>query len=115
MVADGGADVNVANKISKTPLMYACNERQADMVKALLKFSPDLAKGNSLHCNWTALHFAVLEDDERVVQALLEAGADPSVKDAVGRDAKQLADEHGKLRVAKLLTRRKSGADKQNG
>jgi len=33
---------------------------------------------------FTALHYAVLIDDIRVVKALLEAGADPTIKTAAG-------------------------------
>jgi len=33
---------------------------------------------------FTALHYAVLIDDVRVVKALLEAGADPTMKSAAG-------------------------------
>ena len=33
IVEKGGADVNVINKISKTPLLYACSEKHLEMGK----------------------------------------------------------------------------------
>jgi len=42
---------------------------------------------------WTALHFAVAGADARGVRLLLEAGADPTIKDAKGRTPLDLAKE----------------------
>lgn len=70
----------------------------------MLDYKPDLSLGNKLHWDWTALHTAILQDNAGIVGILIKAGADPEQKDAVGRDAKVLAEEYRKERVIKFLS-----------
>lgn len=99
----GEADVNAVNKISQTPLIYACIERHLDTVKVMVEFKADLTLGDKLHWNWTPLHYAVLQDDVEIVQFLLDSGADKEAKDEAGRSALNVADEHAKENVKAIL------------
>ncbi len=96
-------NVDAANKIGQTPLMYACIERHVHVVEALIEAGADLEAKNTLHWDWRPLHWAVLQDDVNIVEILLKAGADAKAKDRVGRTAKVVADEHRKTQVIKLL------------
>merc|ERR1719376_1222427 len=71
--AGGLFDVDPVNKISKTPLIYACMEDHLEAVKVLLKFGADpIDKKDMLHNEWSALHFAIMQDNDAVVRALFE-------------------------------------------
>lgn len=78
------------------------------LVQALVKYGrPNLKLGNKLHWNWTPIHWAVLQDNVGIIKILLEAGADPDIKDSVGRTPAKLADEHYKDKVIKFFKERK--------
>ena len=108
LIEKGGAAVDPINKISKTPLLYACMEDHLNMVRVLLEFGADPLAKDSLHNEWNALHFAIMQDNVDVVKALLnEAKVNkdklPSVVDAVGRKPLVVAEDHFKAKVAEYL------------
>eukprot|EP00095_Tigriopus_kingsejongensis_P007040 maker-scaffold146_size311726-snap-gene-0.12 protein:Tk07040 transcript:maker-scaffold146_size311726-snap-gene-0.12-mRNA-1 annotation:"hypothetical protein" len=105
LVEKGQAEVDAVNKISQTPLIYACIERHLETVKVLVEAKADLTLGDKLHWNWTPLHYAVLQDDVPIVEYLLEAGADKEVKDDAGRTAIDIAKEHEKKNVQEVLSK----------
>ncbi len=121
----GAAKIDTVNRIGQTPLMYAINQRHLGTVRALLEHGADVGKGDTLHFGWTPLHLAVLQvelvgqcrdvtesirlglqDDVSIVEALLDAGADLTARDANGMDAETLAEDHHKTNVQKLLKRK---------
>jgi len=53
-----------------------------------------------------------MQDDPKIVRALLEAGADPDQRDSVGRSAAKVADEHYKKEALKEL---KNWEEKKSG
>ena len=119
----GGADVNAVNKVSQTPLLYACSERHLEMgklhtlkifltaswktffisfflsVRTLIELKADIGLANKLHWDWTPIHTAVMADAPDIVDTLVKAGADREAKDGAGRDAETLAEEYRKERV----------------
>jgi len=98
-----GADVNVTNKIEQTPLIYAVIEEHVGAIKLLLGAGADANKGNPLHSDWAAIHWAALTDNPMVVNAVIEDKGVRNVKDGSGRYPVTLAEEHGKGRVVEML------------
>lgn len=76
-------------------------------METLIEFKADLELCNKLHWDWTPLHTAVLSDSPEVVDVLIRAGGDREVKDGVGRNAKDLADEYKKERVMQYFKNNK--------
>ena len=103
VLLSAGADVNVTNRIEQTPLIYAVIEEHVAVIKLLLDAGADANKGNSLHSDWAALHWAALTDNPRVVEAVLQKEGVRNVKDASGRYPVTLAEEHGKKMVVEML------------
>lgn len=105
LIQEGGAKLNVQNKISQTPLMYACIERHARVIAVLLDNGASLDVKNKLNWDWTALHWAVLQDDPDIVQLILKYAdkEDKEAKDKMGRTPLELAREHEKTRVIRVL------------
>jgi len=103
VLLSAGADVNVTNRIEQTPLIYAVIEQHVAVIKALLAAGADINKGNPLHSNWAALHWAALTDNPLVVEAVIEGQGVRNVKDLSGRYAVNLAQEHAKGKVVDIL------------
>uniref|UniRef100_A0A8C5MVV9 Ankyrin repeat domain 29 n=1 Tax=Leptobrachium leishanense TaxID=445787 RepID=A0A8C5MVV9_9ANUR len=75
-----GADRDAARMDGTTALFKAATKGYSDVIEELLKFSPllDILKNGS-----SALHAAVLSGNIRSVSLLLEAGADPLLRNKV--------------------------------
>ena len=85
LVEDGHANIDLANKQGKTPLMTILRSyAESDRAWKLLEYGPDCnlldQAGN------TALHLAVncSEEDTSLIRLLIEAGADPNARNHEG-------------------------------
>lgn len=89
-VLDRSPEVDLRDAYAQTPLMYAAGNSTAESVAALLGAGADV---NALtDAGWTPLMYAVRNlEDLGVAQVLLNAGADPLVKNASGQTAKDIA------------------------
>lgn len=86
MIADGAA-LNLANSEGVTTLMCASAYGHAAIVAAMAQSGRDaLLEAKDSH-GWTAFITAAHRADAGTLRALLQAGADPTVKDQMGRDA----------------------------
>lgn len=84
LLIDAGADVNSASVDIGTPLHAACGrDGSLTCVELLLAAGAEVNAQNFK--GWTPLHFACVSEDKQLVQALLEAGADPSIRANWGR------------------------------
>jgi len=101
-----GCDVNdniVDNKdwSTKTPLMYASEEGNLEIVKLLI------SKGANVNArtkrNWTALMLASGSGYTKIVKLLIEKGAELDVRDKGGGRAITNAKEKGHNEIVKLL------------
>jgi len=104
------AEVDPVNKITRTPLMYACVEDHAPVVKVLLKHGADPLARDMLHNEWNCLHFAIMQDNVETVSELIENAREAGkleqlvkVRDAVGRLPMVVAEDHSKNKVATYL------------
>lgn len=92
-----------ADKDRMTPLHWAADRGEEEVVKALIKINSDKRVGPSRHSllnavdqnGDTALHFAVNTDNEEVARLLISAGANPEIANADGETAMALAAELG--------------------
>ena len=84
-----GADPNVVNDKGFTPLHAAAYGDQVESVAALLAAGADVSRLTKDGRRYTALHYAALNGYSRVVELLLDYGADPHQKagKAEGKDA----------------------------
>lgn len=80
---DSGADVNILQGRWHTPLRAAIMSGNADVVRLLIDRGADVnlmdtSRGNAESDSGSALQLAVQEGKVHIIQALLNAGADPS-------------------------------------
>ncbi len=92
---DVGSDPRAADDRGWTALHVACAHGRADAVLALIGVLDRAALDGRTSRGATALHFAARRADARCVSALLDAGADPSLRDDRGRTARDFGPREG--------------------
>ena len=106
----GGASAKlVTSRYDGTALIAAAHLGHDGVVRQLIAAGAPLDHVNNLH--WTALIEAVVLGDggarhQRVVQALLDAGANTALADAQGRTALELARSRAYAAMVKLIDAR---------
>ncbi|XP_013411526.1 caseinolytic peptidase B protein homolog [Lingula anatina] len=85
LLLDAGADPNIGDEYSN--VYQTANEKKINSLEVLTKREDEFSnrlnnKASFRGC--TSLHYAVLADDERTVELLLQAGADPTVENQMG-------------------------------
>ncbi len=95
----------------KTPLMLLVAEADAEVVKDLLDSKGNISRANvnakETQHGRTALIYAIWRGNIEIINALLNAGADLTVKDSSGRTAVEHAMLTNNPQVIELLERRK--------
>lgn len=79
-LVNGGANVTLKTTDGNTAVMSAAltnMSESAEIISILAKAKADLNSGDELH---TPLSYAVLQNNEPLVKALLDGGADPNLK-----------------------------------
>ncbi|OCB11246.1 hypothetical protein A5717_21115 [Mycolicibacterium porcinum] len=104
-----GADVRSVNRYGGTALIPASEHGHVSTVRTLIAAGVDVNHVNNPQ--WTALHEAIVYGDgsvkyQHVVRALLDAGADQSIRDGSGRTALDNAERLGQVQVAAILRSR---------
>jgi hypothetical protein len=88
---DQTVDANARTRIGKTPLMVAAEIDRLESVRILLDHGADpnaaLDAPELRHDRRTALHYAAAGASAPVIEALLDAGADPAAADTRGFSA----------------------------
>lgn len=106
-LVEGNADVRVRNKANLTPLLKAANSRFDGVAETLLATSRDqLAKDGQLD---RALIVCALLDNAKMLNLLLDKGANPNAKIENGQTALMFASIFGKQGIVENLLGR--GAD----
>lgn len=101
-----GADVAATNRYGGTALIPASEHGHVETVRKLIAAGVPVNHVNSL--GWTAMQEAVLLNNggprqQEVVRLLLEAGADPAIRDPEGRTALQNAERLGFAGLAAVI------------
>ncbi|WP_243232579.1 ankyrin repeat domain-containing protein [Microbacterium sp. CIAB417] len=102
----GRPDLTIPNRRGGTPVHPASERGHVDYVRRAVQLDIDLDRVNLN--GWTALLEAVVFGDggaaqQEIVRLLLEAGADPGIRDAEGRTALDHARDRGFHEIAALL------------
>lgn len=97
-----GADPNLTTAEGWSPLLSAAYYGHADMVRLLLGAG---ARPNTAETRYgySPLTIAASKGHTEVVRLLLDAGADRSVKARNGRDAADMARDHGHMETLEVL------------
>ena len=104
-----GADVRSTNRFGGTALIPASEHGHVDTVKILIAAGVPVNHVNNL--GWTAMQEAILLNNggprqQEVVRQLLDAGADPGIRDPQGRTALENAERLGFAEMAALIRER---------
>lgn len=101
IIVNSGANLDMRDNGGATPLHYAASERN-DVAKLLVRAGADV-NSTDLHGK-TPLHWLAVEGDGTyIVLQLLEAGADPQIRDSNGDTAGDIALLNNNLEIAALL------------
>lgn len=101
-----GADVRSINRYGGTALIPASEHGHTETVRILIAAGVPVDHVNNL--GWTAMQEAILlnnggPNQQDVVRQLLEAGANPDIRDPQGRTALQNAERLGFTEIAALI------------
>jgi ankyrin repeat protein len=90
-----GAGASIRASSGMTPLMFIGRYGRLGALQTILQAVGEQGLRERDVRGYTALHWAARENHDEAVQALLLAGADPTIKDNEGRAARALAEEKG--------------------
>lgn len=96
-----GAYINIRNPAGWTPLMFAANLNNAEMVREMIAMDADANRQEN--DGWTALHFAAMGGFEGIVKQLIDGNANYSLETADGRTARFMAQEEKFQNVVDLI------------
>ena len=97
-----GADVNGKDSEGHTALVLAAKEGSTKILQVLLAV-PGIEKDARDSAGWTALMWGAYNGNGLIVQDLINAGADATVKDSKGRTALMLASSESHTGVVESL------------
>jgi len=98
-----GADVNLRNRMSWTPLHTAIRNRQKAIVEWLIDKGADVNAKDGR--GQTPLHFAIDTSQKDVVERLIEKGADVNAMSGRAENALSLAKKKGNTEITDLLVK----------
>lgn len=85
---------DVFDDVSKTPLIYACEQENFTLIKMLLEHGADIDFQNTVTDNQhTALGYVAESASSELIAFLLEQGADPHCKGWMGLSALDKAEQ----------------------
>ncbi len=97
-----GSDINHVDEEGKTPLIYAIEKNDEQLTRLLLSFSPSLEVMGS-NFGYTALGIAVINNNPKLVEMLVRAGAKVNRIDKHGKTPLQYAVGANNQKLIELL------------
>ncbi|MFP3012754.1 MAG: ankyrin repeat domain-containing protein [Rickettsia sp.] len=98
-----GADLNAPASGGWTPLLLAARYNNYDAAHALLEKEIFINFGVKAHKHWTPLHFAAHFNNKKMINLLINKGADQSIKDEEELTALQLLEHNNKTTEQSIL------------
>ena len=106
ILLENGADPNLSNLLGRNALMFAARYGNVGFVRQLIQHGAQVNLDESSDPeNRNVLSAAAEQGHEKVVQLLLEAGADPTIRNRAGNSAKDYAQAAGHGEIAAILRR----------
>ena len=102
--------INVFDELSLTPLMHAAKNGQVEAVKLLLAAGADVNAHDARLIGNTALNEVAGDGDFTMIETLLEAGADPTIRGWMNLNALDRASH--RLRSPAIYTMLQEAAEK---
>ena len=103
ILLENGADSNLSNLLGRNALMFAARYGNVGSVRQLIQHGAQVNLDESSDPeNRNALSAAAEQGHEEVVQLLLEAGADPTIRNRAGNSAKDYAQAVGAMSLSLL-------------
>jgi ankyrin repeat protein len=93
--------VNLTNNRFETPLIAAAQSGAYSCIPTLINLGADIHYQDRL--GNTALHYGVMTNGEKVVEALITAKADCNISNHVGKSSLHFVVDSGNIRIANLL------------
>jgi len=110
---DANADQNICNNQSDSPLLMASKNGHVQIVTKLLRQENNNVNQRWQH-GWTALYNACLNGHEDVVDALLDANADPNICTEIGTSPLMIASREGYSKIVQKLLQCNADISKQD-
>ncbi|WP_245953493.1 ankyrin repeat domain-containing protein [Arthrobacter silvisoli] len=106
LTIEAGADVRSTNRYGGTALIPASEHGRVETIRILIAAGVPVDHVNKL--GWTAMQEAILLNNggprqQEAVRLLLDAGANPDIRDPQGRTALQNAERLGFTEIAELI------------
>jgi len=87
-ILNKGVDIDVKDKLGRTPLHYAAIKGYVEVANLLLDNGANINATDRLQ-KWTPLFYAVFMEQPEMIKLLIERGADKTIKDKDGRTAEE--------------------------
>jgi L-ascorbate metabolism protein UlaG (beta-lactamase superfamily) len=107
ILAERGADVNIADDNGITPVLYAVMVGEKDIADVLIKHNANI-NSSAKNTSRSPLHEAAARGYSAIVDQLLKNGADMNVKDKNGHTALSYALKYGNEKAAEVLKNAKA-------
>ncbi|XP_059167348.1 putative ankyrin repeat protein RF_0381 [Physella acuta] len=116
ILLDAGADVNLADGRGETALRYAVRHGSSKLDKMLFKKDTIIRHASNKRetadlTNWTALYTVAVKDSKRLIQLLLDRGADLNSTDNFGTTALHYTSQDGSNEIVDFLLQAGASAD----
>ena len=92
MLHHAGSKMDPQDELGWTPVMWAAMEGHIEVVRFFLNVGADTS---SIHGGWSALHLAVLNNQDEMCHELLRNGADWKMPNLNGQRCEDLANQAG--------------------
>jgi ankyrin repeat protein len=101
LVSKYGADVNISDMLSRSPLHYAANAGNLPLLELFLQQGAYVDSQDE--DGWTALHRATLRGHTQCVKLLVDYGADPAIKTNFGQTCLHMAVQNSNLSCVEAI------------
>ena len=105
-----GADANLALANGMTPLYFAADKGDLEVVRALLQ-APGIRINQATGIRYVPLGIAAQRAHKDIVRLLLRKGADPNIESATGLTPLHVACLHGHIAIVQMLLHFKADVD----